>query len=232
MKQREMATRTLVGVYLVLVIVYLLVFTTGCHPIGVTATTQVGAIGPIGDSGPQGPQGPIASPGIGGTAGIVCNAYSINPSDESGTINWNQMLADGTFKFTAFVNEFNTSNEVDTNAFLNFTPTEQALIGTTNFALDCNGDLLVPETGSYTFDLGSDDGSALLLDNNTVIGMPQDQSFTTHTATITLTQGFHTFNLLYFQGPATNMGLTLQWQGPANQGLGTLSTIGHQYLSH
>ena len=232
MKKQELATRTLVGVYLVLVITYLLMFTTGCQPVGMSATTQVGAIGPIGDTGPQGPPGVNASPGIGATPGIVCNAYSILPAGESGAVNWNKILADGTPKFTTFVSEFNTANEVDTNAFLNFTPSQQALIGTTNFALDCNGYLLVPETGSYTFNLGSDDGSALLLDNTTVIGMPQDQSFTTHTVTITLTQGFHTFNLLYFQGPATNVGLTLQWQGPANQGLGTLSTIGPQYLSH
>jgi hypothetical protein len=99
------------------------------------------------------------------------------------------------------------------------------LLGPTNFAMDCYGYLNIPEDGVYNFTLSSDDGSEIAIDDDVVINMPQDQDMGTSTGTATLFAGQHSFNLEYFQGLPVDVGLVLQWQGPANAGLGTTQIV-------
>jgi hypothetical protein len=117
--------------------------------------------------------------------------------------------------------------------FEGFTQAEQNLVGTTNFALDCSGYLTVPEDGLYAFTLTSDDGSEFVIDDTPVINMPNTQAATSGSATnVSLYSGRHSVNMLYYQSLATNVALNLQWSGPANAGLGTMSTIPASYFSH
>ena len=51
------------------------------------------------------------------------------------------------------------------------------------------------------------------------------QPYMQKSATVTLDSGYHNINIFYFQGPPVMVGLTLEWQGPANEGLGCLSTV-------
>lgn len=187
--------------------------------------------GPKGDPGTSitGPQG---NAGNGYAAGMLCDVYAIKATDENGTVNWNTLLSDGALKFSAVLTNFNVPNQSSNDIFANFTAAQQALIGPTNYALDCSGLLNVPETGSYTFTLGSDDGSEFALDNNVVINMPQLQSYATKTATVNLFAGQHKVNILYFQGPATNIGLQLSYSGPSNQGLGSSVLIPSSAFTH
>lgn len=215
------------------------------------ATGATGAVGAIGATGPTGATGvadtscaAVATTGgvnlvCGSNApvflasgtnsiqnGVLCTAYSILPSDYTSTVNWSQMLNDGTQKFSTVMANFNVPNEADTALFEGFTTAEQSLVGQSNWALDCEGFLNVPETGSYIFNLSSDDGSQFLINNQILINMPQSQVYSSATSSaITLYEGPQHINVLYFQGPVTNIGLTLQWQGPKSAGLSTMSVI-------
>ena len=186
---------------------------------------------PAGPTGPQGTPGSTGSAGNGFAPGLECDVYSIQVADENGTVNWDKMLSDGTLAFSTVVANLNVPNEADT-IFSSFTAAQQALVGETNFALDCSGYIDIPETGSYTFTQGSDDGSELAIDSNVVLNMPQLQSYATKSGTVQLFAGRHEVNVLYFQGPPSNMGLTLQIQGPANAGLGTTETVPASVLYH
>lgn len=202
------------------------------------STGTVGPQGPKGDTGTTGPKGASGSNGTNGSngngfnSGLECYVYSVLMSDENGTVNWNTMFSDSTFKFSTVLANFNVSDQSSNNIFSSFTSTQQALIGNTNYGLDCNGWIDIPETGSYTFVLSSDDGSELAIDNQIAINMPVLQSYTNKSIVLTLFSGLHRINVLYFQGPATNIGLTLGWKGPSNVGLGTLQTIPSTVFTH
>ena len=200
-----------------------------------------GSAGPTGATGPQGPAGTNGHNGTNGTngsdgngyeAGLECDVYSVNASDENGTVNWDTLLNNGTFKFTTVLANFNVPNQSSNNIFANFTATQQSMLGQTNYAIDCSGNINVPETGLYTFNLGSDDGSELAIDNSVVINMPDLQSMASKTGQVQLFAGNHKVNVLYFQGPATNIGLQLMWQGPSNAGLGTMSLVPTSAFTH
>jgi hypothetical protein len=145
---------------------------------------------------------------------------------------WDTLLGNGTLKFSAVESNFNVPNESDKTLFASFTTTQQAMLpvdssgNIINWAMDCAGNIYVPETGLYNFTLSSDDGSAIIIDNNIIINMPDTQAYASASASnVQLDSGSHKFNLLYAQTLAINVGLTLQWQGPSNAGLGTLQVI-------
>ncbi len=81
------------------------------------------------------------------------------------------------------------------------------------FGVVFEGQLWVPVTGSYTFFLKSDDGSLLRVNGAKVIDNDGLHSMRERSGTITLTQGFHTIRVDYFQLFGAS-GLSLQWQGP------------------
>ena len=225
------------------------VMLAGCAPYhqyafntdGVSPATQVvagptgatGAAGTNGIDGINGVNGVNGANGNGFNSGLLCDAYTVLPADVTSNINWFKMFTDGTEKFSTVLSNFNVSNEIDTTLFQNFTQAQQNLIGTVNWALDCSGYIDIPADGYYTFVLSSDDGSELVIDENSLINMPQTQAMTSGTVNnLPMYSGRHTFNVLYFQSLATNIGLTLQWQGPANIGLGTLAVIPTTQFSH
>lgn len=198
-------------------------------PAGATgATGQTGATGATGQTGATGVTGQTGATGAAGAgyqAGLLCDVYSIKQADESGTVNWYNMLTDGTLKFSTVLTNFNVPNQSANDFFGSFTAAQQALIEATDYAIDCEGYLNVPESGSYALTQGSDDGSILALDNVVLINMSQLQSFSSTTVTTNLFAGAHKLNLIYFQGPQTNIGLQLSWKGPSNQSLGTSAII-------
>ena len=217
---------------------------------GPAGSAGVGSTGPIGPQGPQGnpgssiigPQGPAGSAGAAGKAGtnglgyspgLQCEVYSIKTADENGTVSWSKLFSDGTPEFSTVMLNFAVPNESSTTLFGSFTTAQQALVGYTDYALDCAGLLMVPETGNYTFQLGSDDGSELALDDAVVANMPQLQAYATqNTSLLNLFAGVHKINIIYFQGPPTAIGLTLEWDGPANEVSSSLSPIPASYYMH
>lgn len=202
------------------------------------ATGATGAAGSNGSSGTNGTNGSNGSNGTNGTngngyvPGLECDVYSIKQADENGTVNWDTLLSDGTFKFSAVLANFNVPNEGASQVFASFTTAQQAMLGYTDYALDCSGFLTVPETANYTLTLGSDDGSELAIDQTVITNMPQLQPYASTSKSVQLFSGRHAVNVIYFQGPQTNIGLTLSWQGPANAGLGTAQTIPASAFTH
>jgi hypothetical protein len=219
-----MKTQDNAGKYLLIVVVAVIALwlLTGCGEM----QASVGYTTPNPTTTPQ--PSPVPS-----NQGLNCEVYAIPASTYAGVVNWSALFSAGTPKFSIIQSNLDVQDQLYTNLFGSFTAQQQALVGNTNFALDCEGFLNVPETNGYVLQLSSDDGSQLIIDDIVVINMPQAQVFSTKTSgTMTLFAGLHKINVLYFQGPATYEGLILQWQGPANQGLGTMGVIPAAALSH
>lgn len=82
------------------------------------------------------------------------------------------------------------------------------------FAIDYSGKFWVSKPGTYSFQLTSDDGSKLFVDDALVIDndgvhSPQDRS-----GMVELEQGKHTVRVSYFQGPRFLVALVLQVAPP------------------
>ncbi len=95
------------------------------------------------------------------------------------------------------------------------------------FSLQTSTTLIVPQDGSYTFELNSDDGARLSIDGKEIIDNdgqhqafgsdPQDSQTTgKKEVTVTLSKGDHALALNYFQGPRYRIALTLRWKTPTN----------------
>ncbi len=82
-----------------------------------------------------------------------------------------------------------------------------------NFGLRFTGFIDVPADGVYTFYLGSDDGSRLLLGDQTVVNNDDSHGVIYRHGEIGLREGLHQVMVLYFQGTG-GQGLKVQYEGP------------------
>lgn len=86
-----------------------------------------------------------------------------------------------------------------------------------DFAVRFTGSFETPGSGSYTFNLASDDGAALYIDGRLVIDHDGLHAASTKSATVTLGQGTHAIELRYFER-SLDAALRLDWQGPGLAG--------------
>lgn len=156
--------------------------------------------------------------------GLLCNVYdSLSVNRNNGLIT---ILANSTPKFSKVVELFDVGDSRSVNGFPKFTPVEQALVGTEDYALDCHGYLDVPVSGNYKFKVLSDDNSRLVVNFNTIINMDQLQAPSTSTSSNTLLYaGLNRINVLYFQGPHTQIALKIEWQTPLSASMSTMQLI-------
>ena len=109
-------------------------------------------------------------------------------------------------------------NVPDTNASSGFPSMPSALqsqVGFDGYSLDINGYVNVPTTGNYVFNMLSDDGAVLLINDQVIIA--DDSLHAPHTATsasIRLNAGLNRINVIYYQGPQSQIALQLKWTGP------------------
>lgn len=82
------------------------------------------------------------------------------------------------------------------------------------FGIDYYGKFYVNKRGEYIFELQSDDGSKLEIEDRLLIDLDGVHPVTRRTATITLAAGWHSINVPYFQGPPTALALVLRIQPP------------------
>lgn len=82
------------------------------------------------------------------------------------------------------------------------------------FGIDYYGKFYVTKPGKYSFDLQSDDGARLEIDNNLLIDLDGFHPVTSETATTTLSSGWHSIHVPYFQGPPAALALVLRIQPP------------------
>lgn len=85
------------------------------------------------------------------------------------------------------------------------------------FAARITGDLNVQTAGRYTIYLTSDDGSALYIDGERVIGHDGLHARSTVPVTLDLDAGAHEIEVRYFENWGDQM-LQLEWQGPDSDG--------------
>ncbi len=81
------------------------------------------------------------------------------------------------------------------------------------FGVRFSGKITIPTTGSWTFTLGSDDGSDFAINGSTLINHDGLHGFSNLTGVITLAAGTHDFVVRYFENSGNN-GCVLSWSGP------------------
>ncbi len=84
------------------------------------------------------------------------------------------------------------------------------------FAARFVGIIDVPEGGTWTFDLGSDQSALLFIDGVPVVADPSGHSFRWRSGTIDLKAGDHTIEVRYWEG-WSDAALHVAWKGPSDQ---------------
>ncbi|GMH46045.1 hypothetical protein BSKO_14009 [Bryopsis sp. KO-2023] len=92
-----------------------------------------------------------------------------------------------------------------------------------SFVVSLSGYIDFPRSGDWTLKMGSDDGSVLWLDDVKIIDMNRLQGLRYKSATKTIPQGWHKFEIRYFQNYGHH-GLILAWRGPQMQNYEVLGT--------
>lgn len=82
------------------------------------------------------------------------------------------------------------------------------------FGVDYYGKFYVSKPGEYRFELQSDDGSRLEIDDHLLIDLDGIHAVDRGTATTALSVGWHSIHVPYFQGPPTALALVLSIQPP------------------
>lgn len=86
-----------------------------------------------------------------------------------------------------------------------------------NFVSEVTGNIDVPQDGSYTFRLTSDDGSRLRIDDQVVIDHDGLHGADPKDGTVTLTAGYHSLRIDHFDRTG-GQNITLAWQPPGASG--------------
>jgi outer membrane protein OmpA-like peptidoglycan-associated protein len=86
------------------------------------------------------------------------------------------------------------------------------------FAIDYRGRISLPEAGTFTFRLTSDDGAKLFIDGQEVIDNDGVHGPGSIDAEVELAAGIHEIRVPYFQGPREEIALVLEW-GPDAENL-------------
>jgi len=81
------------------------------------------------------------------------------------------------------------------------------------FALRFTGQITIPTTGRYTFNISSDDGSRIYLDNKLLINNDGLHGLGEKSATLQLAAGVHPLIVTYFDNGGGD-GLEVTWSGP------------------
>ena len=82
------------------------------------------------------------------------------------------------------------------------------------FGVDYYGKFYVSKPGEYVFQLQSDDGARLEIDDNLLIDLDGVHAVDQETAQNALSVGWHSIHVPYFQGPPTSLALVLSIQPP------------------
>jgi len=116
---------------------------------------------------------------------------------------------------TFVMQNVNVGDTPASNGFPGMPAALQQQVGYDGYSLDINGYINVPTTGNYVFKMFSDDGAILLINDQVVIA--DDSLHSPRTATsqaIRLNAGLNRINVIYYQGPQSQIALQLKWSGP------------------
>jgi len=180
----------------------------------VTVEGKAGANGRDVKDGVSGERGSDGAAGKDATQAVLsCNVHNL--SNCNGITNILTALSGSApvGKFT--LANLNVGDSQASNGFPGMPVNLQSQVGTEGYALDCNGYLDIETSGMYTFSMLSDDGVRLVIDNKVIINAPQLQAPTINSsASVELQRGKRAFNVIYYQGPVTQIALQLKYSGP------------------
>lgn len=92
------------------------------------------------------------------------------------------------------------------------------------FGIDYTGRFWIEKPGLYHFELLSDDGSKLLVDDKEVIDNDGAHYVTTRWGDVNLAGGIHSLRVEYFQGRRFHLALILRVKGPGESAFRVFST--------
>ena len=92
------------------------------------------------------------------------------------------------------------------------------------FAIDYTGRFWVEKPGTYNFELTSDDGSTLYIDDHEVIDNDGAHVVATRWGDAALSGGIHSIRISYFQGRRYRLALILKVKGPGDAAWKVFST--------
>lgn len=143
-----------------------------------------------------------------GGPGLLCKVYNL-PTTTKSVPDFSTMTPVGQF----VTDKLDVTNRTSDNSFPYF-PTALKTMKEW-YGISCEGDLVAEETGTYTTDLTSDDGSNLYMDGALHISNDMQHSYKTITKTQARVKGqsYH-FKVDYFQGPKTSIALELKEKSP------------------
>lgn len=198
-----------------------------------------GCYGPRGHVGPAGPQGPEApvdptTPfeedvasiiedeniyrlGLGQTAlssGLSCTLSTFTSGTRIQSTNGGNITLSGLSQVATFLSS-GIFNQPDTpiSAGMNALPASLRAIYLNMYLLRCQGYFVVQETGYYSFELSSDDGSLLYINDSKIIDNDNAHGVVTLLGTKYLRRGVHKFRLDYTQSAGGNQALILKTNG-------------------
>lgn len=146
-------------------------------------------------------------------SGLSCNVHNLANWD--GVTNILTVLSASAPVGNFTLANLNVGNSLSANGFPSMPSALQNAVGLTGYALDCSGYLNIKTSGLYNFNMLSDDGVRLVIDNKVIINNPSLHPPTSDVAnSIELNKGQRTFNVIYYQGPATQIALQLKYSGP------------------
>lgn len=171
----------------------------------------IGVNGTNGETGAAGQDGKDGANAI--TPGISCNVHNLRNWDKVRSIL--SVLSESAPVGSFVLANLNVGDSPSRNGFPGMPVNIQSQVGTEGYALDCNGYLNIETSGMYTFSMLSDDGIRLVIDNEVIINSPELQAPTVNSSrSVELQRGKRTFNVIYYQGPATQIALQLKYSGP------------------
>lgn len=139
------------------------------------------------------------------TRGLTCTVHE--------TTNPDLTVSLGSAKHTfALMDTFNQPNS-SVNDRLNILPEALQAIYLNNFAVRCQGQIVVTESGYYSFELTSDDGSMLYIGGSLVVNNNGNHGAVTVTGAKLLERGVHSFRLDYAQTGGGSQALILTSNG-------------------
>ena len=170
--------------------------------------------GSNGSNGAPGTSGAAGAAGLGSIPGISCAVYNLPTYSNSTTLP--EAFIGNAIVGTFILSAFNIPNSLAVNGFPGMPAAIQTVVGFDGYALDCDGYINITTSGDdYVFQLLSDDGSELRINDVIVIsnqGVHAPSSVTS--AATHLDRGLNKINIVYFQGPLTQIALQLSMSGP------------------
>lgn len=191
-------------------------------PRGLSGVDGRDGVGEKGDQGEQGlPGTPATSPGL------SCSVHDMADSqaDNQQVLN---LIKNSPSVGVFTLGQLNVGDSLAANGFPGMPSELQALVGTSGYALDCDGYIDVPHSGTYLLKLLSDDGVVLKVNNEILVDRQTQHPPTTDSVSKLLNKGLNKLNVMYYQGRLTQVALQLKWSGP----LTTEQVVPAEALSH